>query len=56
LPFRSLSDDDLPFLEQLGISGTRIEFGADASFEFMKATRDRLRRFGMKICSAVDYN
>lgn len=56
MPIRSLSDDDLLFLQQLGIRWARIEFGADASFEFMRATQERLRRFGMEIYSAVDYN
>jgi hypothetical protein len=56
MPIRSLSDDDLLFLEPLGIRWARIECGADASFEFMKATQDRLRRFSMEIYSAVDHN
>jgi mannonate dehydratase len=55
MPIKSLSDDDLLFLQQLGIRWARIEFGADASYEFMKATQERLRRFRMEIFSAVDY-
>lgn len=52
---RSLSDEDLQFLRQLGIRWCRIEFGDAAPFEFMKATAERLARFDMKIFSAVHY-
>jgi len=52
---RSLSDDDLLFLRQLGIRWCRIEFGDSAPYEFMKATVDRLAKFEMKIFSAVHY-
>ena len=52
---RSLSDEDLQFLRQLGIRWCRIEFGDDATYEFMKATVDRLARFNMKIFSGVHY-
>jgi mannonate dehydratase len=55
MPIRSLTDSDLLFLKQLGIRWCRIEFGEDAPFEFMKATQERLARFGMKIYSAVHY-
>jgi len=55
MPIKSLSDDDLLFLQQLGIRWARIEFGSDASYDFMKATQERLRRFRMEIFSAVDY-
>src|SRR5262245_53716863 len=52
---RSLSDEDLTFLQQLGIRWCRIEFGESATYEFMKATVDRLARFNMKIFSGVHY-
>lgn len=52
---RSLSDNDLRFLQQLGIRWCRIEFGDSAPFDFMKATADRLARFDMKIFSGVHY-
>lgn len=55
MPIRTMSDDDLLFLEQLGIRWCRIEFGNEAPYEFMKATVERLARFGMKIFSAVHY-
>jgi mannonate dehydratase len=52
---RSLSDEDLQFLQQLGIRWCRIEFGDAAHYEFMKATVDRLAKFNMKIFSGVHY-
>jgi mannonate dehydratase len=52
---RSLNDDDLLFLKQLGIKWCRIEFGDSAPYEFMKATVDRLAKFDMKIFSGVHY-
>jgi mannonate dehydratase len=55
MPIRTMSDDDLLFLQQLGIRWCRIEFGNEAPYEFMKATVERLARFDMKIFSAVHY-
>jgi len=52
---RSLNDDDLLFLKQLGIKWCRIEFGDNAPYDFMKATVDRLAKFDMKIFSGVHY-
>jgi mannonate dehydratase len=52
---RSLSDDDLQFLQQLGIRWCRIEFGDSAPYDFLKATVDRLARFNMRIFSGVHY-
>lgn len=52
---RSLSDEDLRFLQQLGIRWCRIEFGDDAPYDFIKSTVDRLARFDMKIFSGVHY-
>lgn len=52
---RSLNDDDLLFLKQLGIKWCRIEFGDSAPYDFMKATVDRLAKFDMKIFSGVHY-
>ncbi|MBV6431151.1 MAG: Mannonate dehydratase [Bryobacteraceae bacterium] len=55
MPIRTMTDEDLLFLRQIGIRWCRIEFGNEATFEFMKATRERLARFGMKIYSGVHY-
>ncbi len=49
MPIRTMTDEDLLFLRQIGIRWCRIEFGNEATFEFMKATRERLARVGMKI-------
>ncbi|MBI3681243.1 MAG: mannonate dehydratase [Acidobacteria bacterium] len=53
MPIRGMSDDDLLFLQQIGIRWARIEFGEEASYDYMKATVERLARFNMKIYSAV---
>ncbi len=55
MPIRSMTDDDLLFLRQLGIQWCRIEFGDACDFAYMKATVDRLAKFNMKIFSAVNY-
>lgn len=55
MPIKSMSDDDLLFLQQIGIKWTRIEFGESATYDFMKATQERLARFDMKIYSGVHY-
>lgn len=55
MPIRNMTDDDLLFLQQLGIKWARIEFGNQATFDYMKATVERLKRFDMKIFSAVHY-
>lgn len=51
------SDDDLLFLQQIGLRWVRLEFGeADISFEELKRTRERYARFGMRIYSGVHYS
>ncbi|MCC6366800.1 MAG: mannonate dehydratase [Bryobacterales bacterium] len=55
MPIRSMTDEDLLFLQQIGIRWCRIEFDSDATYEFIKATQDRLARFQMKIYSGVHY-
>ena len=51
-----LEDEDLLFLQQIGLKWARVEFGNQpASFEFIKATQERYARFGMKIFSGVQY-
>ena len=53
MTIRSMSDDDLLFLKQLGVRWARIEFGEEASFDYMRATQQRLDKFGMKIFNNV---
>ena len=55
MPIRGMTDDDLLFLQQLGIRHARIEFGDTATFDYMRATQERLKRFHMTIYSAVHY-
>lgn len=55
MPIRGMSDDDLLFLQQIGIRWCRIEFGAQGTYDYMRATVDRLAKFDMKIYSAVHY-
>ncbi|MBI3209697.1 MAG: mannonate dehydratase [Candidatus Solibacter usitatus] len=55
MPIRRLSDEDLLFLQQIGVRWARIEFDSDGTYEYMKATVDRLARFNMRIYSAVHY-
>ena len=55
MTIKSMSDDDLLFLKQIGVRWARIEFGEEASFDFMRATKQRLDKFGMKIFSGVHY-
>jgi mannonate dehydratase len=55
LTVRNMSDDDFLFLQQIGMKWARVEFGSQAPFEYMKATQDRLRKFGMEIYSGVHY-
>src|ERR1700752_1909786 len=56
MPIQGMTDEDLLFLQQIGLKWARIEFGSDASFDFMQSTQARLRKFGMEIYSGVDYN
>jgi mannonate dehydratase len=57
LSVKSTSDDDLLFLQQIGLRWVRLEFGeADVSFEDLKKVRERFARFGMQIYSGVHYS
>jgi mannonate dehydratase len=53
----SITDDDLLFLEQLGLKWVRLEFGEKPlSFEDLQAQQKRFGRFGMRIYSGVHYS
>ncbi len=62
LDWKGLSDDDLLFLQQIGLKWVRLEFGEatngaePATFEVLRQARDRCARFGMKIFSGVHYS
>jgi mannonate dehydratase len=51
-----LPDEDLLFLQQIGLRWARVEFGTQpAPFEFIKATQERYAKYGIKIFSGVQY-
>ena len=50
----SISDDDLLFLQQIGLTWVRLEFPeAELSFDDLRAAQQRFARFGMRIFSVV---
>lgn len=55
---RTITDDDLLFLKQIGLEWVRLEFasGDDASFEELRAMQRRFAGFGMRIYSGVHYS
>jgi mannonate dehydratase len=51
---RSITDDDLLFLKQIGLRWVRLEFeDADIPFDALHAEQQRYARFGMRIFSCV---
>src|SRR5687768_10475705 len=53
---RSITDDDLLFLQQIGLRWARLEFGeGDITLDALRAQQQRFARFGMKIISGVHY-
>ena len=53
---RTLSDDDMRFLAQIGLRRVRVEFGEPGvSFDELQALRQRLARYNLRIYSAVHY-
>ena len=54
LDARTVTDDDLLFLQQIGLRWVRLEFSAgEASFDTLRAEQQRYARFGMRIYSGV---
>jgi mannonate dehydratase len=54
---RTISDDDLLFLKQIGLHWVRVEFSEGAApFEYLRSTRDRFAKFGLRISSGVHYS
>ena len=52
----SVTDDDLLFLQQIGLRWARLEFGeGDISLDLLRAAQQRFARFGMRIHSGVHY-
>jgi mannonate dehydratase len=53
---RSITDDDLLFLQQIGLRWARLEFGSgDVTLDGLRAEQQRFAKFGMKIYSGVHY-
>jgi mannonate dehydratase len=53
---RTVTDDDLQFLQQIGMRWARLEFGdGDTSLDYLRATQQRFARFGMRVFSGVHY-
>lgn len=51
-----ITDDDLFFMQQIGLRWARVEFGeADVSFDDIQATQQRYARYGVKIFSGVHF-
>jgi mannonate dehydratase len=54
LTVKSLTDDDLLFLQQIGLRWVRLEWGADpVSFDDLRKTQERFARFGLRVFSGV---
>jgi mannonate dehydratase len=52
----SVSDDDLRFLEQIGLKWVRLEFGeGEITLDTLRAQQRRFAQFGMRIYSGVHY-
>jgi len=52
----SISDDDLRFLEQIGLKWVRLEFGqGEITLDTLRAQQRRFAQFGMRIYSGVHY-
>jgi mannonate dehydratase len=52
----SVSDDDLRFLEQIGLKWLRLEFGeGEITLDALRAQQRRFAQFGMRIYSGVHY-
>src|SRR3954447_10051918 len=57
LDYQGLTDDDLLFLQQIGLRWVRVEFGdGPLSLDQLRAAQQRFARFGMKIFSGVHYS
>jgi len=54
---KSMTDDDLHFLQQIGLRWVRLEYDAgDVSLDTLRAAQQRFARFGMQIYSGVHYS
>ena len=50
LDAKSVTDDDLRFLQQIGLEWVRLEFGeGDITLDTLRAAQQRFAKFGMQI-------
>jgi mannonate dehydratase len=55
--WKNLADDDLLFLQQIGLKWLRVEFGeGETTPAMLQAAKERCARFGMRIYSGVHYS
>jgi mannonate dehydratase len=53
---RSITEDDLLFLKQIGLRWVRLEFGTEETpLEYLRATQQRFARYGIRIFAGVHY-
>src|SRR5690348_14263028 len=51
-----ITDDDLRFLQQIGLKWARLEFGeGEIGTDALRAAQQRFARYGMRIYSGVHY-
>jgi mannonate dehydratase len=51
---RSITDDDILFLKQIGMRWARLEFGSEPTpFEYLRTMKERFARHGIRIFSGV---
>src|SRR6266516_1207067 len=56
LDAKNVTDDDVHFLQQIGLEWVRLEFGAgEVTFDTLRTAQQRFARFGMRIYSGVHY-
>ena len=56
LTARSVSEDDLRFLQQIGLRWVRLEFGeGEINIDVLRGAQQQFARFGMQIYSGVHY-
>jgi mannonate dehydratase len=54
---KTTTDDDLLFLQQIGLRWVRLEFDeGETTFESLRAAQQRCARFGLRIYSGVHYS
>ena len=54
---KSITDDDLLFLKQIGMRWARVEFEpGEGSFDHIRTIQQRFAKFGIRIYSAVHYS